>query len=235
MKSLANLHFSAQVNNRMWCVILYLMRDVGVCGTFWIHSNQGWRMNKERLEAFSDGLFSVVITIMVLELRVPVGHISWAALGNMMPMFLTYLLSFVYGGIFWINHHYLLAATKRVNSGILWANLNFLFWLTLIPFFTAWVDENQAAPVPVAAYGALLLVVILSYRLLEWVLFGAHHGNALIVRTLRQGQRERASIVALILAIILAFNYPYAAVAIYVGVAIMWFLPDRELEDALND
>ncbi len=192
-------------------------------------------MNKSRLEAFSDGLFSVVITIMVLEWRIPAGRISWAVLYEMLPQFLTYLLSFVYGGIFWINHHYLLAATKRVNSGILWANLNFLFWLTLIPFFTAWVDENQAAPVPVAAYGALLLVVILSYRLLEWVLFSVHHGNALIVRTLRQGQRERASIVALVLAIILAFNYPYAAVAIYVGIAIMWFLPDRELEEALNE
>ncbi len=192
-------------------------------------------MNKERLEAFSDGLFSVVITIMVLELAVPVGRSSWGVLREMLPMFLTYVLSFVYGGIFWINHHYLLAATKRVNSAILWANLNFLFWLTLIPFFTAWVDENQAAPVPVAAYGGLVLIVILSYRLLEWVLFRAHHGNALIVRTLRQGQRERASIIALILAIALSLNYPYAAVAIYVGVAIMWVLPDRELEEGLSD
>ena len=113
--------------------------------------------------------------------------------------------------------------------------MNFLFWLTLIPFFTAWVDENQAAPVPVAAYGGLVLIVILSYRLLEWVLFRAHHGNALIVRTLRQGQRERASIIALILAIALSLKYPYAAVAIYVGVAIMWVLPDRELEEGLSD
>ncbi len=192
-------------------------------------------MNKERLEAFSDGLFSVMITIMVLELRVPFGNVSWAALGMMLPMLLTYVLSFVYGGIFWINHHYLLAATSRVNSAILWANLNFLFWLTLIPFSTAWVDENQAAPVPVAAYGGLLLIVILSYRLLEWVLIRAHHGNALIVRTLRQGRRERASIVALIIAIALAMWYPYASVAVYVGVAIMWVLPDRELEEALSD
>ena len=192
-------------------------------------------MNKERLEAFSDGLFSVVITIMVLELRLPVWENSWASLGNMLPMFLTYVLSFVYGAIFWINHHYLLAATMRVNSAILWANLNFLFWLTLMPFFTAWLDENHAASVPVAAYGGLLLVVILSYRLLEHVLFKAHHGNALIVRTLRQGRRERASMIALIIAIILAFSFPYAAAAIYVGVAIMWVLPDRELEEALND
>lgn len=192
-------------------------------------------MNKERLEAFSDGLFSVVITIMVLELRVPFGNLTWAAIGELVPMLLTYVLSFVYGGIFWINHHYLLAATLRVNSTILWANLNFLFWLTLIPFGTAWVDENQAAPAPVAVYGGLLLMVILSYRLLEWVLFHAHHGNALIVRTLRQGQRERASIIALIIAIALSLWYPYASVAIYIGVAIMWVLPDRELEQALND
>lgn len=192
-------------------------------------------MNTERLAAFSDGLFSVMITIMVLELRVPIGQISWGVFGEMMPMLLTYVLSFVYGGIFWINHHYLLAATRRVNSGILWANLNFLFWLTLIPFVTAWVDENQVAPVPVATYGGVLLMVILSYRLLEHVLFRAHHGNALIVRTLRQGLRERVSILALMVAIALSFVAPYAAVAIYVAIAIMWVLPDRELEEALND
>ena len=192
-------------------------------------------MNKERLEAFSDGLFSVLITIMVLEVRVPFGQSSWQSLLGVLPMFLTYLLSFVYGGIFWINHHYLLAATLRVNSAILWANLNFLFWLTLLPFCTAWVDENQAAPLPVATYGGMLLLVILSYRLLEQVLFRAHHGNAVLVRTLRQGRRERTSIVALLMAIGLAFPYPYAAEAIYGGVAIMWVLPDRELEEAVND
>lgn len=192
-------------------------------------------MKKERLEAFSDGLFSVVITIMVLELRVPVGHVTWTSLVGMLPLFLTYVLSFVYGAIFWINHHHLLAATLRVDSTILWGNLNFLFWLSLIPFFTAWVDENQAAPVPVAAYGALMLIVILSYRLLEYLIFRIHHGNALVVRTLRQGRREWASISLLGLAIALAFWYPYAAVAIYIGVAIMWVLPDRELEEALTD
>ena len=150
-------------------------------------------------------------------------------------MFLTYVLSFIYGAIFWINHHYLLAATRRINSTILWANINFLFWLTLLPFFTAWVDENQAAPIPVAAYGGLLLVIILSYRLLERVLFRAHHGNAVIVRTLRHGDRERASIITLLIALGLSMSYPYASVALYIGVALMWILPDRDLEQALNE
>ncbi len=190
-------------------------------------------MNKERLEAFSDGLFSVVITIMVLELVAPVGQTTLGALRELLPIFLSYVLSFVYGAIFWINHHHLLAVTRRVNGGILWANLNFLFWLSLMPFFTNWVDTNHAAPVPVAAYGVSLLMVVASYRLLEHILFRVHRANALIVTTLRPGRREKISIVAFLVAICLAFVYPFVSMGIYIAVAIIWFFPEPGFEDAL--
>lgn len=190
-------------------------------------------MKKTRLEAFSDGLFAVVITIMVLELEAPIG-VSLSALAPLIPVFLSYVLSFVYGAIFWINHHHLLAATRRINSGVLWANLNFLFWLSLIPFFTSWVDENHAAPVPVAAYGMALFMVFASYRLLELVLFRVHDADALLVRILRPGRREKVSMIALIVAIPLAFVHPFVSLGVYILVACMWILPEKALEKALT-
>lgn len=189
-------------------------------------------MKKTRLEAFSDGLFAVVITIMVLELDAPIG-VSVGALAPLIPVFLSYVLSFVYGAIFWINHHHLLAATRRINSGVLWANLNFLFWLSLIPFFTSWVDENHVSSVPVAAYGMALFMVFASYRLLELVLFKAHDADALLVKILRPGRREKVSMIALIVAIPLAFLHPFVSLGVYVFVACMWILPEKALERAL--
>ena len=183
-------------------------------------------MNKSRLEAFSDGLFAVVITIMVLELEAP-EEVSLSSLVPLIPIFLSYVLSFVYGAIFWINHHYLLAATRKINSAVLWANLNFLFWLSLIPFFTSWVDENHWAAIPVAAYGVALFMVVLSYRILELVLFRLHDADALIVRILKSGRREKSSMVAFALAVPLAFLQPFVSMVLYIAVAVMWFLPEH--------
>lgn len=189
-------------------------------------------MNKSRLEAFSDGLFAVVITIMVLELDAP-SDVTLASLVPLIPVFLSYVLSFIYGSIFWINHHHLLAATRRINSAVLWANLNFLFWLSLIPFFTSWVDENHISPVPVAAYGVSLFMVVASYRILELVLFKVHDADALLVRILRPGRREKVSMIAFLVAIPLAFVHSFVSLGIYVFVAAIWFMPERALEHAL--
>ncbi len=189
-------------------------------------------MNKSRLEAFSDGLFAVVITIMVLELNAPIG-VSLKSLGPLVPIFLSYVLSFIYGAIFWINHHHLLAATCKINSGVLWANLNFLFWLSLIPFFTSWVNENHASSIPVAAYGTSILMVFVSYRILELVLFRANDESALVVKILRPGGREKISIAAMVAAVGLAFMHPFVALAIYIAVAAMWILPERALDRAI--
>lgn len=189
-------------------------------------------MNTSRLAAFSDGLFAVVITIMVLELNAPIGT-NISSLTPLLPVFLSYVLSFIYGAIFWINHHHLLAVTRKINSTVLWANLNFLFWLSLIPFFTAWVDENHAASMPVAAYGMSLFMVVASYRLLELVLFRVHDADALLVRILRPGRREKASLVAFAIAIPTAFIWPFISLGIYIFVAAMWFMPERALERAL--
>ncbi len=191
-------------------------------------------MNKSRLEAFSDGLFAVVITIMVLELQAP-RDVSFWALGPLVPIFLSYVLSFVYGAIFWVNHHHLLAATQRVSTPVLWANLNFLFWLSLIPFFTAWVDENHVAAVPVAAYGAVLFAVFASYILLEQVLFRAHDANAPVVKILRSGRREKITLVTILLGVALSFAHPFVALGMYIAVAIIWVQPDKRLEKAITD
>lgn len=190
-------------------------------------------MNKGRLEAFSDGLFAVVITIMVLELNAPSG-VSLRALMPQLPIFLSYVLSFVYGTVFWINHHYLLAATRRIDSVVLWANMNFLFWLSLIPFFTSWVDDNHAAPLPVAAYGAALFMVFLSYRILELMLFRLHDTDTPLVRALRSGRREWLTIGTLGFATLMSFVHPYVAMAIYIVVAAVWVVPPRALKKALE-
>lgn len=192
----------------------------------------GVTMNKNRLESFSDGLFSVVITIMVLELNAPI-QISIESLQPLTPIFLSYLLSFIYGAIFWVNHHHLLAATKKINSTVIWANMNFLFWLSLMPFFTSWVDENHAASMPVAAYGISLLMIVLSYRFLELILFKIHDADAPIVKILRPGHREKLSIILFLIAIPISFQNSYAALIIYIIVAAIWFMPNKALEEAL--
>ncbi len=190
-------------------------------------------MNKSRLEAFSDGLFAVAITIMVLALTVPENE-TVGALGRLVPIFLSYVLSYIYVAVFWINHHHLLAATRRINSAVLWGNLHFLFWVSLIPFFTAWVDENHAAPVPVAAYGIVLMMCFVAYRLLEILLIRAHDSDAAIARALRPGRRERPTIIAFAVAVLMSAVHPYISLGVYIVIAALWMMPHPRLERILG-
>ncbi len=190
-------------------------------------------MKKTRLEAFSDGLFAVVITIMVLELKAPVGGFPQSLIA-VLPVFFSYVLSFMFGAIFWINHHHLLAATCKIDSKVLLANLNFLFWLSLIPFFTSWVDENHLESIPVAGYGIALLMVFFSYRILEKVLFRANEADSVIVRILKRGRRENLSMIVLLLGIVLSFVHPLISFGVYIAVALLWFRPEPALDKALQ-
>lgn len=190
-------------------------------------------MKKSRLEAFSDALFAIAMTIMVLGLSAP-SDVTFKSLIPLLPAFLSYILSFIYIAIYWINHHHLVAATKKINTKVLWANINFLFWITLIPFFTSWVDKNHISPLPVAVYGFVLLMCIVSYRILELVLFKTHDANSLIVQILRNGWKEKLSIGIYVLALGMAFVHPFISMGLYIGVAALWIIPSRRLERALS-
>jgi uncharacterized membrane protein len=189
-------------------------------------------MTKNRLEAFSDGVLAVIITIMVLEMKSPHG----AAPGDLkplVPVFLSYVLSFVYIGIYWNNHHHLLHAIQRVNGATLWANLHLLFWLSLIPFTTAWMGENHFEPWPAAVYGLVLLCAAVAYQILTVVLVRLHGPQAAITRSLGADWKGKLSILIYVLAVPLAFVRPWMAGACYALVAVIWFVPDRRLEQAL--
>lgn len=190
-------------------------------------------MNKGRMEAFSDGVLAVVITIMVLELKMPHGA-SLAALKSVVPVLLSYILSFVYVGIYWNNHHHLLHATQRVNGATLWANLHLLFWLSLIPVTTAWMGENHLSSWPVAVYGIVLLLAGTAYFILTQTLIRLHgHGSALAV-SIGHDRKGKLSIAIYLVAILLAFVQPWIASACYVIVAIMWLVPDRRIEKKIS-
>ncbi len=190
-------------------------------------------MNKGRLEAFSDGVLAVVITIMVLELKMPQGT-SLADLKSVIPVFLSYVLSFVYVGIYWNNHHHLLHATQRVNGATLWANLHLLFWLSLIPFTTAWMGENHLSSWPVAVYGSVLLLAGTAYFILTRTLIRLHgHGSALAL-SIGPDRKSKLSIAIYAVAILLAFVQPWIASVCYVIVAIMWLVPDRRIEKKIS-
>ncbi len=186
-------------------------------------------MNKGRLEAFSDGVLAVVITIMVLEMKSPQGT-SLAALGPIIPVFLSYVLSFIYIGIYWNNHHHLLHATQRVNGATLWANLHLLFWLSLIPFTTAWMGENHFAAWPVAVYGIVLLLAAIAYFILTRALIKLHGRNSTLAASIGTDRKGKISIAIYAAAIPLAFAQAWIAGACYVIVAIMWLVPDRRIE-----
>jgi uncharacterized membrane protein len=191
-------------------------------------------MTTNRLEAFSDGVIAILITIMVLELRVPEGS-DWAALGPVVPKFLAYVLSFVFLGIYWNNHHHLFQVTERVTGAMLWANLHLLFWLSLVPATTGWLSEAGMKPAPVAAYGAVLLAAALAWQVMVATIFRSH-GEASAVRTaLGSDSKGRLSGGLYVLAFGLAFWVPFAAVAIYVLVAVMWLVPDRRIERSIGD
>ena len=190
-------------------------------------------MGKERLEAFSDGVIAVIITIMVLELKVP-HEPNFAALRSLIPVFLSYVLSFIYIGIYWNNHHHLLQATRQVNGSILWANLNLLFWLSLVPFGTAWMGENNFATLPVALYGVILLSAAIAYFILTVALV-AHHGkDSTLAIALGRDFKGKLSLAIYAVAIPLAFVQSWLACGLYVLVAIIWLIPDRRIERTLE-
>jgi TMEM175 potassium channel family protein len=189
-------------------------------------------MSKGRLEAFSDGVIAIIITIMVLELKVPRGA-NFVALRPLIPVFLSYVLSFIFLGIYWNNHHHLLQAVQRVNGHILWANLHLLFWLSLTPFVTAWMGENHFAAWPVALYGMVLLLAGFAYLILTRALI-AHHGKGSALATaLGRDFKGKVSLVFYAVAIPLSFVNSWFAGALYVLVAVMWLIPDRRIEKTL--
>jgi len=189
-------------------------------------------MGKGRLEAFSDGVIAIIITIMVLEMRAPEGA-GLAALRPLIPKFLSYVLSFVFLGIYWNNHHHLFQAVQRVNGRILWANLHLLFWLSLIPFVTAWMGENQFAAMPVALYGVVLLCSAVAYFLLSQLLLAAHDEDSALVTAVGSDFKGKVSLVIYLVAIPLAFLSPMLAGGLYVLVAIIWLIPDQRIEKVL--
>ncbi len=186
-------------------------------------------MKTGRLEAFSDGVLAIVITIMVLEMRAP-EETSLKGLLEVAPVFLSYLLSFIYLGIYWNNHHHLLQVTQKVNGKILWANLHLLFWLSLIPFATSWAGENYQTSEPIALYGLILLMAAVAYWLLEIQLIKFHDENSPLAKITRRGNKEHLSIIIYVLSIPLAFLNSWLSIACFLGVAILWIVPDRRLE-----
>ena len=191
-------------------------------------------MTKNRLEAFSDGVIAIIITIMVLELKVPHGD-DFAALKPLLPVFLSYILSFLYVGIYWNNHHHLLHSTRQVSGGILWANLHLLFWLSLFPFATGWMGENHFTPMPTVVYGVVLLMAGVAYYVLQLAII-AHQGpQSLLGKALGRDGKGKLSLVVYLIAIRLAFANPWLADALYVLVALWWLIPDRRIERVLDE
>ncbi len=190
-------------------------------------------MPKERLAAFSDGVIAIIITIMVLELKVPHGA-DWSALAKLLPIFSSYVLSFVYIAIYWNNHHHLLHTVESVSSAILWANMHLLFWLSLIPFATGWMGENHFARLPTALYGVALLMPAIAYYILQSAIIRSHGQDGKLARALGGNIKGRASPLLYLLAIVLAFFMPWVSHAIYVLVALMWLVPDRRIEAILK-
>ena len=190
-------------------------------------------MQSNRLEAFSDGVLAIIITIMVLELKVPRGA-DLAALTPVAPVFGSYVLSFIYVGIYWNNHHHLLHAARHVSAGILWANLHLLFWLSLFPFSAAWMGENHVAPIPTAVYGGVLLMAAIAYYILQWAII-AHEGrDSMLAQALGRDWKGKLSPVVYVAAIPLAFVSSWIASALYAFVALLWLIPDRRIERALE-
>lgn len=190
-------------------------------------------MHKGRLEAFSDGVLAIILTIMVLELKVPHGE-GVEALRPLLPVFLSYVLSFVHIAIYWNNHHHLFQAVRLVNGPILWANLHLLFWLSLLPFATAWVGENHFQSAPLSLYGVVLLMAGIAYFVLTRALLAQHDWDSVLAHAIGRDLKGNLSVVAYVVAVPLAFFAPWMAGAIYVGVALVWIIPDRRIEKSLG-
>ena len=190
-------------------------------------------MGKSRFEAFSDGVLAIIITIMVLELKVPHGA-DLAALRPLVPVALSYLLSFVYIGIYWNNHHHMLHATDRINGKILWANLYLLFWLSLIPFTTRWLGETNAAPLPTALYGVVLLMNAIAYWILQHVICASQGPESLLRKAVQGDWKGNLSPAIYVVAILVATTAPWLAGVLYAAVAAIWLVPDRRIERVLT-
>ncbi len=191
-------------------------------------------MTKGRLEAFSDGVIAILITIMVLELKAPQGA-SLAALREVVPSLLSYVLSFVFLGIYWVNHHHMVHLAERVNGGVLWANLHLLFWLSLIPFATAWMGRNHYAATPTALYGVVLLLSGMAYTILQQSIIGAQHGDSKLARAVGSDRKGKISLVFYAAAIPLAFVNPLISDALFITVALVWLVPDRRIERIVSE
>jgi uncharacterized membrane protein len=194
-------------------------------------------VEKDRIQAFSDGVIAILITIMVLELKVPAGKpdsAHWSALKELRPIFFSYVLSFVNLGIYWNNHHHMLAATRRINGAVLWANLHLLFWLSLFPFFTGWMGENDFAKLPTAAYGVVLLMAGVAYYVLKSTIIAAEGEGSTLAEAMGRDFKGKISPVIYAVAIPLAFVNRWIAVGLYVSVSLMWLVPDRRIESRID-
>lgn len=190
-------------------------------------------MGKGRLDAFSDGVIAILITIMILELKVPEGS-DWHALRTMLAPGLIYVLSFVFLGIYWTNHHHLLHATERVTGGVLWANLHLLFWLSLIPVGTAWVGDNPFQPLPTAVYGGILLCAAIAYTILQTVIVRSHGPGSVLAKAVGRDRKGKLSLALYVAAIVAACVLPWLSYAVFVLVALIWLVPDRRIEERLH-
>jgi uncharacterized membrane protein len=186
-------------------------------------------MSRARIEAFSDGVIAILITIMVLELKVPHGA-TWSALAPTLPLFLTYLLSFIFLGIYWSNHHHMFHTVERVNGKVMWANLHLLFWLSLVPFATGWMGENHWAPVPTAVYGAVLLLDAIAYTILQMTIIASQGPHSKLRAAVGNDTKGKISAALYAIAIPMAFMNEWISDAIYVAVALIWLVPDRRIE-----
>jgi uncharacterized membrane protein len=191
-------------------------------------------MNKNRMEAFSDGVLAIIITIMVLEIKVPHGS-DFSDLKPLLPVIISYVMSFVYLAIYWNNHHHMMHTVEKVTGGILWANLHLLFWLSLIPFVTGWMGENNFAPTPVTLYGINLLIAAIAYYILSTIIIKTHGKDSLLARAVGKDLKGKLSVVLYLLAIIFSFFNQWIAGGIYILVALIWLLPDRRIEIIFND
>lgn len=203
-------------------------------------------MSKGRLEAFSDGVIAIIITIMVLEMKVPhtIAHETEPAaaahaptltdLRSLWPVFLSYILSFIYIGIYWNNHHHMLHATQRVNGRVLWANLHLLFWLSLVPFVTGWMGENQFAPVPTALYGVVLLLAAIAYLILQRSIVALHGSESTLAMAVGRDRKGRFSPLLYVIGIVVAYFVPALGCAMYALVALIWLIPDTRIEKVLE-
>lgn len=193
--------------------------------------NRG-NMGKSRLEAFSDGVIAIIITIMVLELKVPHGE-NFDALTALIPVFLSYVLSFIYVGIYWNNHHHMLHTCHKITGPILWANLHLLFWLSLFPFATAWMGENHFAAVPTAAYGVVLLMAAIAYLILQQFIIASQGADSLLKKAVGSDFKGNLSLLLYLIAIVLSFWLQWVSQGLYILVALIWLVPDRRIEKAL--